>query len=304
MLIIDTSFRTATEEEAQEGILDDVAMTPLSTAAAIAFQALPDQTGNNSKFLTTDGTNASWDSVSGGGTGDMLKATYDPANIVQQLVGTTAVQALTNKTISGASNTLTVRLASDVTGNLPVANLNTGTGASSTTYWRGDGTWGTPGGITLATPQTTTSGTSKDFTGIPSGTTEINVHFQEVSLSGTSSLLIQMGSGSVQTTGYFSTGGDVQNSTNGSVIRSTSGFIANLGTGSARMSGILILKLMDASNFKWTASGVLGDSQTTPAFNAMMAGIAVLTGAADRIRITTVNGTDTFDNGNVNISYK
>ena len=73
---------------------------------------------------------------------------------------------LTNRTIDGADNDLTVHLDSDVVGNLPVTHLNGGTGALPNTWWCGDGSWKQPAGTgDMTGPPASVEGEVALFTG-------------------------------------------------------------------------------------------------------------------------------------------
>jgi hypothetical protein len=168
---------------------------------------------------------------------------------------------------------------------------------SSSTFLRGDGSWNAPAAsITAMTAQATTSGTFKDFTGIPAGVKRITVMLYDLSTSGSSAPQIQIGSGSFTTSGYTSVG------QNGITIQSsTTGFIT---TGSwantSIKSGAIILTLLSTN--VWVASGVSID---IPAANSSYcSGRVTIGGTLDRVRLTTINGTDTFDLGSVNIFYE
>jgi hypothetical protein len=154
--------------------------------------------------------------------------------------------------------------------------------------------------LTLATAQNTTSGTSIDFTGIPSWVKRITVMFDGVSVSGASAFLIQLGdSGGVETTGYNGGGGRFGTSAyEGATF--TAGFGFNNTTAATLYSGMVIIANMTGNT--WSAQGTLGGSGVE--VSGITAGSKTLSATLDRIRLTTVNGTDTFDAGSVNIMYE
>ena len=156
--------------------------------------------------------------------------------------------------------------------------------------------------LVAATAQNSTSGTSIDFTGIPSWVKRITVMFNGVSTNGSSTVSIQIGTSSgVETTGYAAGGVTSVGGSNNAGATSTSRFLTQGGGGASDVShGIAIISLV-GSNL-WVFSFIGAHSQ---AGNSLQGGGSkTLSGTLDRVRITTVNGTDTFDAGSINILYE
>jgi len=155
--------------------------------------------------------------------------------------------------------------------------------------------------ITSGTAQTSTSGTSIDFIGIPSWVKRITVMLSAVSTNGTSLPQIQLGtSGGVETTGYVGTLSSYPGSANSN---STTGILANCaGNASYNISGIITITSL-GSNL-WVASIVVTTDPAAGNYSSVGAARKTLSGTLDRVRITTVNGTDTFDAGSINILYE
>jgi len=162
----------------------------------------------------------------------------------------------------------------------------------------------TPAGgsiITSGTAVASTSGTSIDFTSIPSWVKRITVMFSGVSASGISSFLIQLGSGSITSTGYASGAANIYNGGSPQTVTSTSGFIlTNASAASELSSGTVVFNLITGNT--WVSTGNL--QETTGARTRTSGGNVALSGALDRLRITTSNGTDTYDAGTINIIYE
>jgi hypothetical protein len=202
--------------------------------------------------------------------------------------GTVEIQSNGTTRLTVASGGVTT------TGNTSIANL-TATGNTSIANLTATGTFG-GGVITSGTAVASTSGTSIDFTGIPSWVKRITVLFSGVSASGTSNLLIQIGSGSFNTSGYVS--GATSNVATGSTI----GFILTSSNAAAYAANGQVMISSFGSNV-WTSAGNLNPNSTN-SVNASAGLSPTLSGTLDRVRITTVNGTDTFDAGSINILYE
>lgn len=152
-------------------------------------------------------------------------------------------------------------------------------------------------GINLATAQNSTSGTFIDFPNIPAGVRRVTVMFNGVSTNGTALVQIQLGTSSgFVVSGYA--GGSTFSSANGTnstglLIDYTGGPIAStVRTGAVSISA--------QTGTTWVSFGSISYNANT----TVNSGSVTLGGVLDRIRITTVGGTDTFDAGSINIAWE
>jgi len=156
--------------------------------------------------------------------------------------------------------------------------------------------------FTSGTAVASTSGTAIDFTGIPSWAKRITIIFNGVSTNGNSPLHVKLGTSSgLESTGYVGTSSGFLATSSNAEAMQTTGFSLYVTASAALNIGQMVITTVGSN--VWIASYNIAHSGAT-----YLAGIGngnkTLAGTLDRVRITTVNGTDTFDAGSVNIMYE
>jgi hypothetical protein len=155
--------------------------------------------------------------------------------------------------------------------------------------------------IAQGTAVASTSGTSISFTALPAWVERITINFSGVSTNGTSAYLVQLGTGSTTyTTSGYAGSGSLVAAAGVSTVRSTAGLFLRVNSASSVTHGQVVITLLTGNTYSMT--GTLGDSVNDQLY---IAGSSVaLAAALTAVRITTVNGTDTFDAGSINIMYE
>ena len=228
--------------------------------------------------------------------------TGNPIGVIKS--GTVISTAATSFTASISGTTMTVTAVGSGTVDVGEVIGGTGVTAGTSVLAQLTGTPGSTGTYTVSASQTVASTTitvrGVDFYNIPSTARRITVMFNSVSLSGTSFLQIQLGTSSgVEATGYSSSMSYITN-TAAVTSNATTGFLAStVALASQNSSGAYILTTLGSN--VWVGMGNINDASTRAGFGS---GQKTTSGVVDRVRITTVNGTDTFDAGSINILYE
>ena len=157
--------------------------------------------------------------------------------------------------------------------------------------------------LTSGTTVASTSGTSITFSSIPSWAKRITLNFSGVSTNGTSLIRLRIGPvAGVETSGYLGTTVGFSAATL-ACVQFTAGFDINDGASAAVVrNGSFVFSLLDAATNTWSVFGIQGQSNANQA--GFIGGSKPLAGTLSVLSVTTINGTDTFDAGIINILYE
>ena len=157
--------------------------------------------------------------------------------------------------------------------------------------------------IALGTPIATTSGTSHDFTGIPAGVRRITVSLEGISTNGTSVPIVQLGdAGGIEATDYLGSAGEFASASQAAATYTTGVGLAGTWSATVVFHGVVEFTLINSTTNLWSARLVGGRSD---AGSVIVGGSSkALSAVLTQVRLTTVNGTDAFDAGSVNITYE
>jgi hypothetical protein len=271
------------------GLADGIAATDAATVSQVPSGALFLLKASNLSDVanaTTSRTNLV--AAKSGANSDITSLTGLTTPLTVAQGGTGASTLTANNVLLGNGTSAPQVVAPSTTGNVLTSNGTTWTSAAPAAY-----------PLTSGTAVATTSGTSIDFTGIPSWVKKITVMFSGVSLAGGAYLAIQLGdSGGIETSGYL---GGAGNTGGGTVSNSSFLSLAPSSDAAASADGLYTIALLNASTNLWALSG---NSYQLGFSMSMCGGSKALSATLDRIRITTSNGTDTFDAGSINILYE
>jgi hypothetical protein len=226
--------------------------------------------------------------------------------------GTTGIDTGTGSLIAASSTTPTyLDLFEDTDNGSNYVRLIAPTSVTSNqTITLPDGTGtvavnGVNGVLVSGTAITLTNQTAPEFTSIPSWAKRVTLIFSNVSTNGSSVPQIRLGAGSIDATSYSQGNGQVVNAAaTVASVNPTTGFALNGNSWSSTVvvHGKLEFVLLDSSTNLWVVSGVLGRSDA--GVIVFLGGSKTLGGSLDRIRVTTVNGTDQYKSGQLNIMWE
>ena len=145
------------------------------------------------------------------------------------------------------------------------------------------------------------SGTSVDFTGIPSWVKRVTVMLSGISTNGSSNLRFQIGTGGSPTTSGYAGSNHWQSGSSGFSASNSAGIDFNINASSSTIF-VGSIVCVNLTGNTWVITGQL--SYENSAASQWSSGKVALGGVLNMVRTTTVNGTDTFDAGSINILYE